>query len=218
MGNQKTTTRPHSIIWKPETFFIAINIAILTAWLLLYRPVFAYLSIIFTREEFRTNQIVLIGVLILIAVRMRSSRIRLRISAAPRLNGLALAMTLGASAAFLIVERYLNINTMSATLFGMATYGLLGLWLNPKIWRQGFLIALLLIAVLPFGEHLQTFVGYPVRILTASIIQEGLASAGIHSIGVDTILVFENGVSQVDLPCSGVKSLWTGMLFLLAAT
>jgi exosortase O len=35
---------------------------------------------------------------------------------------------------------------------------------------------------------------------------------------VDTILVFENGVSQVDLPCSGVKSLWTGMLFLLAAT
>jgi exosortase O len=35
---------------------------------------------------------------------------------------------------------------------------------------------------------------------------------------VDTILVFENGVSQIDLPCSGVKSLWTGMLFLIAAT
>ena len=28
----------------------------------------------------------------------------------------------------------------------------------------------------------------------------------------------ENGVSQVDLPCSGVKSLWTGALFLIAAT
>jgi exosortase O len=38
------------------------------------------------------------------------------------------------------------------------------------------------------------------------------------SIGVDTILVLENGVSQVDLPCSGIKSLWTGMLFLIAAT
>lgn len=38
------------------------------------------------------------------------------------------------------------------------------------------------------------------------------------SIGLDTILILENGVSQIDLPCSGVKSLWTGLLFLLAAT
>jgi exosortase O len=45
-----------------------------------------------------------------------------------------------------------------------------------------------------------------------------LAGAGVASIGVDTILVFENGISQIDLPCSGVKSLWTGMLFLIAAT
>jgi exosortase O len=35
---------------------------------------------------------------------------------------------------------------------------------------------------------------------------------------METILVFENGISQVDIPCSGVKSLWTGGLFLLAAT
>ncbi|HSG20327.1 MAG TPA: exosortase O, partial [Burkholderiaceae bacterium] len=46
----------------------------------------------------------------------------------------------------------------------------------------------------------------------------GLAAAGIASLGVDTILILENGVSQIDLPCSGVKSLWTGMLFLIAAT
>jgi exosortase O len=65
---------------------------------------------------------------------------------------------------------------------------------------------------------MQTFIGYPVRIVTASIVRDGLAAAGVASIGVDTILVLENGVSQVDLPCSGVKSLWTGMLFLIAAT
>lgn len=41
---------------------------------------------------------------------------------------------------------------------------------------------------------------------------------GIASVGIDTILLFENRVSQIDLPCSGVKSLWTGALFLLAAT
>jgi exosortase O len=31
-------------------------------------------------------------------------------------------------------------------------------------------------------------------------------------------LIFENGLSQVDSPCSGVKSLWSGGMFLLAAT
>jgi exosortase O len=56
------------------------------------------------------------------------------------------------------------------------------------------------------------------RIATARIIQEGLQAVGVHSIGVDTILVLESGLAQVDIPCSGIKSLWTGMLFLIAAT
>jgi exosortase O len=56
------------------------------------------------------------------------------------------------------------------------------------------------------------------RILTATIVRDGLAAAGASSVGVDTILVLENGVSHVDLPCSGVKSLWSGALFLIAAT
>lgn len=50
------------------------------------------------------------------------------------------------------------------------------------------------------------------------MIQEGLQAVGIQSIGVDTILVLESGLAQVDVPCSGIKSLWTGMLFLIAAT
>jgi exosortase O len=100
----------------------------------------------------------------------------------------------------------------------MATYGLIGLWMSPRRWLAGLPAALLLIGTLPFGEHLQTFVGYPMRIATARILQEGFHAIGIHSIGVDTILVFESGLAQVDMPCSGIKSLWTGMLFLIAAT
>jgi exosortase O len=72
--------------------------------------------------------------------------------------------------------------------------------------------------VLPFGEHLQTFVGYPMRILTAQLVRDGLLAAGVQAVGIDTILVFENGISHVDLPCSGVRSLWAGMVFLVAAT
>ncbi len=194
------------------------NAVILGLWLWLYRPVLDYLAIIFSREDFRTNQLVLVGVLVLIAIQVRKGHLRPRFDAAPQLYVPALILALGGSALYLAVERFLDINTVSASLFGLASYGLLGLWMQPRRWRQGLPAALLLIGALPFGEHMQTFVGYPMRLLTAAIVRDGLTAAGVSSIGIDTILVLENGVSQVDLPCSGVKSLWTGMLFLIAAT
>ncbi len=197
---------------------LLLNAALLALWLWLYRAVYPYLGVIFTRQEFRTNQIVLLGALLLIFSQVRKGQLRPRFNAAPQLYIPALALALGSSAFYLIIERFLDINTFSATFFGMASYGLLGLWMSPRAWRQGLPAALLLVGALPFGEHLQTFVGYPVRILTAALVRDGLRVFGAQSVGIDTILVFENGITKVDLPCSGVKSLWTGGLFLLAAT
>jgi exosortase O len=197
---------------------IAGNLLLLLLWFWVYHPVFSYFGVIFTRQEFRTNQIVLAGALVMIALQARRGRLHLRMDVSPHLYYPALGMLVGGSLVFLIVERFLEVNTLSASAFGLASYGLLGLWMRPNAWRQGLPAALLLIGALPFGEHMETFVGYPVRILTATMVRDGLSAAGIHSIGIDTILVFENGISQVDIPCSGVKSLWTGSLFLLAAT
>ncbi|MEJ2599823.1 MAG: exosortase O [Anaerolineales bacterium] len=194
------------------------NAALLLVWFWLYRAVYPYLGVIFTAQEFRTNQIILVGVLALIVIQVRKGELRPRLDALPQLYSLALALALGSSVLYLLVERYLEINTFSASLFGLASYGLLGLWMQPRDWRRGLPTALLLVGALPFGDHLQTFVGYPLRVLTATIIQNGLNGIGVHSVSVDTILVFESGFSKIDLPCSGIKSLWTGGLFLLAAT
>jgi exosortase O len=194
------------------------NAVIIGLWLWLFRPVFGYLAIIFSREDFRTNQLLLIGVILLIAAQVRKGRLRPRLDAAPHPYYPALVLVIGSSALYLVVERFLDINTLSASLFGLGSYGLLGLWMEPRRWRKGLPAALLLIGALPFGEHIQTFVGYPMRILTAALVRDGLAAAGVSSISIDTILLLENGVSHIDLPCSGVKSLWTGMLFLMAAT
>jgi len=202
----------------PRAVRLSANAVIIGLWFWLYRPVFDYLAIIFSRQDFRTNQLVLLGVIVLIATQVRKGHLRPQIDAAPHLSYSALILALGGSALYLAVERFLDINTLSASLFGLASYGLLGLWMRPRSWRQGLPAALLLIGALPFGEHMQTFVGYPMRILTAAIVRDGLAAASVASVGIDTILVLENGVSQVDLPCSGVKSLWTGTLFLIAAT
>lgn len=197
---------------------VVVNALIGGLWLWLYRAVFDYLAIIFTREDFRTNQILLIGVIILLVAQIRKEKIHLQLDATPQLFRPALLLVLVCSFLYLLVERFLDINTISASLFGLASYGLLGLWINPARWRRNFPAALVLVGILPFGEHMQTFIGYPMRLLTASIVRDGLASAGITSIGIDTILILENSVAQIDVPCSGVKSLWTGTLFLLAAT
>jgi exosortase O len=196
---------------------ITLNSIIWLFWFWLYRPLYAYFGIIFTREDFRTNQILLAAILVLIFLQMRQSRFQLPFLQAPHFNKGPFLLAVGGSFLFLLVERFLDINTLSASLFGLATYGLLGLWLSPARWQRGFPVILLFIGVLPFGDHMQTFVGYPMRIFTAYLVQHGLLASGVESVGIDTILVFENGVSKIDLPCSGVKSLWTGVLFLLAA-
>lgn len=205
------------VVWS-QILKLGINVLIVGLWLWLYWPLFDYFSVIFSREDFRTNQLVLVGVIVLIALQLRRKHLRLRLDGRPQLYLPALSLVLAGSILYLVSERFLDVNTLSASLFGLASYGLLGLWLPPRRWRQGFPAALLLVGALPFGEHMQTFIGYPLRIFTATLVRDGLAAAGVTSVGVDTILVFENGISQVDLPCSGVKSLWTGLLFLLAAT
>jgi exosortase O len=197
---------------------LTANLTLIALWLFLFRPIYPYLGTIFTRQEFRLNQFALAGVIGLLIYQGRKNGLGLHFRTPPALHPAALAMLLGSSAAFVLAERLVDINTLSASLFGLAFYGLLGLWLEPRRWKQGLPAALLLIATLPFGEHLQTFVGYPVRLLTAALVQDGLGAFGVNAIGIDTILVFESGISQIDLPCSGVKSLWTGGMFLLAAT
>lgn len=200
------------------TLRILVNAAILGLWVWLFRAVYGYLGTIITRQEFRTNQVVLVAALALIAMQVRRGQFRLNPDSLPQFYPPAIGIALGGALLFVLAERNLDINTLSATLFGLATYGLLGLWLRPSYWRQGLPAALLLVGALPFGEHMETFIGYPMRLITARIVGEGLAVLGAPNLGVETILVFENGISQVDNPCSGVKSLWTGLLFLVAAT
>ena len=110
---------------------LVLNALVVSLWVWLYRPIFDYLAIIFTQEDFRTNQIVLIAIIVLIVLRLRRGNHRLRLDAGPHLAPLPLSLALGGSLAYLLVERFLDINTLSAGLFGLATYGLLVLWLAP---------------------------------------------------------------------------------------
>ena len=103
-------------------------------------------------------------------------------------------------------------------LFAIATYGLIGLFIASKVWRKGLPAAIFASCILPFSVQFGTGLGFPVRVITARLVEHILAIWQIAAISSHDIIVLENSVAQVDLPCSGLKSLWTGTLFLLAAT
>jgi len=81
----------------PRAIRAATNILILALWLWLYRPVLDYFCVIFTEDDFRTNQVLLLGVLGLIAYRIQRGGWRLRLNAAPWLHPPALALALAAA-------------------------------------------------------------------------------------------------------------------------
>jgi exosortase O len=214
---QRSTTHSYPL-GPPTILLIATNLGVVALWLWLYFPVLGYLQSTFSNDTFRTNLLLLIAILVLIGLRIHRSQLRIDLAATPRPYPLPLALVVGCSLLYLALERWLDIKILAAICFALASYGLLGLWMQPRPWRQGMLTALLLIGTLPFADMLQIFVGYPMRVATANIVREGLATLGVASLGTNTIMIFEHGISNVDLPCSGVSSLWTGSLFLLAAT
>lgn len=75
------------------------------------------------------------------------------------------------------------------------------------------LCALLL---LPAQFHLDALFGFRLRLWTTELLARQLAWLGVPSVSSASLLLLEGGAIHVDLPCSGVRSLWTGLLFVLA--
>jgi exosortase O len=93
-------------------------------------------------------------------------------------------------------------------------YGLLGFVNNPKSWFKGLIPFALLLMTLPFGRHLDVFVGYPLRILSVdvcyTVLKPFLPEINSHS----SLLILENRASHIDMDCSGLKGLWVGLISL----
>jgi len=86
---------------------------------------YAYLIVIFTREDFRTNQILLVGIVALLIYNLLwQERQPFPFLIAPQFRKLPFLLAIGGSVLFLLNERFLDVNTLSASLFGLATYGL----------------------------------------------------------------------------------------------
>lgn len=145
-------------------------------------------------------------------------RRKLGLSSTPSLHLAPLALMFGSAVSAISLQWILDVPQVAILFFALGTYGLVGLFITLSVWQKGLSAAVFAACILPFSAQFGTGLGFPVRVITAQIVEQILAFWQIAAISSHDIIVLENSTAQIDLPCSGLRSLWTGTLFLLAAT
>ncbi len=190
---------------------------IVFSWLLLN-----YSTLQWIFETFKGSSafnLIIIGVVAtVLLIQTIHHRRKIGFSSIPILHAVPLMLMFGGEVSSIILQWLLDIPQIAVSLFAIATYGLIGLFISPQVWSKGFLAAICTAFILPFSAQFSTGLGFPVRVITARLVEQILAFWHIAAIFSHDIIVLENSTAQIDLPCSGLKSLWTGTLFLLAAT
>jgi exosortase O len=195
---------------------VLANAALGAAWLALHAPALRWLGARFVASPLHAGIALASAALLLRGVRL--AEVVAAVSRPPRPAPIPLAILSGAALALAACERRFGTTTLSALLAGIGAYGLAGLYLDPARFRRALPGALLLTFLLPFGEQADTYFGFAARAESARLVARLLEAVGRPAVPVETLLVLENGVAHVDVPCSGARSLWTGLVFFLAAT
>lgn len=129
-----------------------------------------------------------------------------------------LLLMLGAGVLSIGLQCIIEIPQVTVLLFILGTYGLCGLFAEPNFWQKNLPIAGLLAGILPFSNQFNSGLGLPARVMTARVVEQLLSTLHVGAISSYDIIVLENGIAHVDVPCSGIKTLLVGTLFLLTAT
>lgn len=115
-------------------------------------------------------------------------------------------------------------------------YGVSYLWPTPSIFRAAIASISLFLTVqhavfgrrppvaywgmilfaLPILPSLQFYLGFPARLLSASLTVPLLQMNGLSVHREGTYLVWQNQMVQFDAPCSGITMLWAGILLTFA--
>ncbi len=115
---------------------------------------------------------------------------------------------------------FINILPQLSLAFALAgAWGFAGLVPSWRSWWDASLFPALLTAlVLPFGVSSETGFGFFLRVFITDSAAQILNAFGVTSLAAHDLLIFENTLARVDAPCSGLKSLFTGTAFFLAAS
>ena len=198
-------------------YLLAFYIGLITiASGILFLPVFIW----FVDKLFLINgylHVLVLLVFLMLAIH-RLLKLKTSVIHAPVLIHPALLIWLPAIFLYLANEVNIGFHTLSAVLFIVYAYGLSGHFLSKNHWRAILLPVLLIILVLPFEHYLDLYVGFPLRLLSSKWAASTLQVFQSKTISVESILMVDNKAAIVDLDCSGIKSLWVGLIFYLLLT
>lgn len=189
------------------TLFVGILL-----WTWLFSPCIKWLGKMFCQGAYFLNALFLLLFFILVLKKIEFKKIK---SVSFQVNPFPVCLFFTGVSGFLYVERCLDIDVLSCLFFGIGTLGLAGLFISKDRFKHSFLVCLLFVFILPFSYHLETFIGFPLRVFSAKAVHQFFQFLGQASIEQATIILIENKMAYVDLPCSGLKSLWIGSLFFI---
>ena len=209
---------PKSFLNKQTKEYLPLFSVILLglASLFLYQPVLIWFSQKISLTNGYLHLFAMLGVFGLAAYRM-TQQDKLEIHP-PVFFHPALFIWIPATILYLLSEVSIGFHTLSATLFIVYVYGLSGHFLSKRQWKVMLLPTLLLILVLPFEHYLDIYLGFPLRLLSAEWAASVLQFSSATTATVESILIIDNKVAIVDLDCSGINSLWIGLIFYLLLT
>ena len=208
----RASIRPDTSAWKG----MVSTCLLVATWLCVNIPSLQWLFHSFKQASHFNLILISLAIAVLLVQAVRHHRVEIYTTLT--LRPYPLLLMLGSAVSAIALQWLVDIEQISVILFALGTYGLCGLFIQPATWHKGLPAASLVACVLPFCDQFGTGLGFPVRVLTARAVEQVLSIWHIAAVSSYDIIVLENGIAHVDLPCSGLRSLWTGTLFLLGAT
>jgi len=126
------------------------------------------------------------------------------------------AVMLLAAFGYLFIDNLFGIQTFKTLFFLFFLFGFLGLFVSRNRWLSFSTPILLLFLVLPFGSLLDTYIGFPLRMQTAELVNIILQKSGLLVSDSQSIIGLENRYTQIDTTCSGINVLWAGTILFIA--
>lgn len=190
-----------------------VNIFLVLSFCLAYFQGFATVYLTFIRPEFYENFIAFLLVFIFITASIRKS---IGILGVNNNNSVVpFVFLVLVTILYILNSFFFNFSILPAILTIFSLYCLVGFYLDRSTWKRLFFAVLILALTLPILERVQKFFGFPIRMITAQFVSYLLGYFGIGNVSKSAVIVTENHATSIDLPCSGVKSLYIGTLFLL---
>lgn len=110
---------------------------------------------------------------------------------------------------------FIHSNILSGISLTLGSYFILKTVIGKQYTTQILWAVIFIILRLSVKDYFQIFLGVPLRLISANTIEHIFKILHIDSISQNTILIFENNITNIDYPCSGSSLIYYLLLFMV---